>query len=482
MAIHYSQYFKLQHKDFVSNGVYNAFLDKDSLLHVDPLLLKGCTIPEFKESYKKFLEHFQNLIPLVKFVRNTNEKDPFFKRIISRFTMHEIPNTGLGFSKENAYGKGISGNLAKQLAESAFTIIQAGLIEPEIFGLMQLIEDNVGADRISDMTLSILQEDFLAYTQRIAKKFNITTQKYKFAYDRVYEVPYYKGNPIHFIPMQLLTDLPIAHSFDEIDKVCNYNNQLKKKIAEIIGIAWIKCKDYKKKDWKELILNNKDCYDAAITYYKGLQGVPYDFSSDQKKEYLDILLNDLLLQHPISFSSVKKDNPQLEVYEITKSICLQFKHLVEDNRLSEMFYKNKRNPDETDWQMLLYTVADTYKEAANLDVSITREDNPGVGEIDFHITHGSKANTVIEIKRSNNANLIHGYRTQLAAYMQAEKADSGIFMIIMEDDSYERIKSQIEKVQADMQTKGEYIPEVIFVNGKRQYSASNRKYMSPKLK
>lgn len=39
MAIHYSQYFKLQHKDFVSNGVYNAFLDKDSLLHVDPLLI-----------------------------------------------------------------------------------------------------------------------------------------------------------------------------------------------------------------------------------------------------------------------------------------------------------------------------------------------------------------------------------------------------------------------------------------------------------
>lgn len=59
MATHYSQYFKMQHNDFVSNGIYNAFLDKDSLLHVDPLLLKWCTIPEFKDSYKKFLEHFQ---------------------------------------------------------------------------------------------------------------------------------------------------------------------------------------------------------------------------------------------------------------------------------------------------------------------------------------------------------------------------------------------------------------------------------------
>lgn len=188
-----------------------------------------------------------------------------------------------------------------------------------------------------------------------------------------------------------------------------------------------------------------------------------------------------MLQHPLTLPSLSSCDPKIEVYEITKSICLQFKHLVEDNRLSELFYKDSRKPDETDWQMLLYTVADTYKRAANLDVSITREDNPGVGEIDFHITRGSKANTVIEIKRSTNANLLHGYRTQLAAYMKAEKADSGIFMIIMEDDSIERIQAKIAEVQVDMKAKGEYIPEVIYVNGMRQYSASNRKYVSPKL-
>lgn len=72
MAIHYSQYFNLLHQDFVSKGVYNAFLDKDSLLHVDPLLLKGCLIPEFKESYEKFLCYFQQLIPLVRFVKEPN--------------------------------------------------------------------------------------------------------------------------------------------------------------------------------------------------------------------------------------------------------------------------------------------------------------------------------------------------------------------------------------------------------------------------
>lgn len=481
MAIHYSQYFHLQHKDFVSKGVYNAFLDKDSLLHVDPLLLKGCMIPEFKESYSTFLGYFRKLVPLAKFVKNTNVSDPFFKQIVSRFTMREISNTGLGFSKENSYGKGISGDLANQLANSAYTIIQAGLVEPEIFALMQLIEDNVGADRISDMTLCILQEDFLAYTQRIAKELNLPTKTFMFAHGVKYEVPFYKNKPIHFIPMQLLADLPKANDFDEIDKVCNYNNLLKKKIAEIIGVAWAQYKDYKKRDWKDLILGNKACYETAISYYRGLKGVAYDFSSDNKNEYVDILLYDLLLRYPLTLPSFSECNPQTEVYEITKSICMQFKHLVEDNRLSELFYKDRRKPDETDWQMLLYTVADTYKLGANLDVSITREDNPGVGEIDFHIMRGSKANTVIEIKRSTNANLLHGYRTQLAAYMKAEKADSGIFMVIMEDDCIERIQTKMAEVQEDMRKKGEYIPEVIYVNGKRQYSASNRKYVSPKL-
>lgn len=281
--------------------------------------------------------------------------------------------------------------------------------------------------------------------------------------------------------MQLLADLPVALDYDDIDKVCNYNNKLKKKIADIIGVAWSQYKDYKKKDWKKLILEDQKCYNAAIQFYRGLQGIPYNFNVDKKHEYMDLLLQDFLASYPFVSPSFSGENPQQEVYALTKAMCMQFKHLVEDNRLSELFYKDKRLPDETDWQMLLYAVADTYKHAANLDLAITREDNPGVGEIDFHITRGSKANVVIEIKRSGNTNLIHGYRTQLAAYKRAERASDGIFMVIMEDDSIETIKSKIEDVRVDMKNNGEYIPDVIYINGQRQYSASNRKYNLPNL-
>ena len=47
MAEHYSKHLGVKHSDLVAKGVYNGYLDKDSQLHVDPLLLKGCkTIPE----------------------------------------------------------------------------------------------------------------------------------------------------------------------------------------------------------------------------------------------------------------------------------------------------------------------------------------------------------------------------------------------------------------------------------------------------
>ena len=78
MATHYSKYFGITHKDLVSKGVYNGYVDKDSLLHVDPLLLKGCTIPEFRNAYEDFLQYFRGFVSLARFVKQANDEDRFF--------------------------------------------------------------------------------------------------------------------------------------------------------------------------------------------------------------------------------------------------------------------------------------------------------------------------------------------------------------------------------------------------------------------
>ena len=39
---------------------------------------------------------------------------------------------------------------------------------------------------------------------------------------------------------------------------------------------------------------------------------------------------------------------------------------------------------------MLFMVADTYRNAGQFDVAISRESNPGVGELDFQITRVQK--------------------------------------------------------------------------------------------
>lgn len=47
--------------------------------------------------------------------------------------------------------------------------------------------------------------------------------------------------------------------------------------------------------------------------------------------------------------------------------------------------------------------------------------------------------------------------------MKAERAKSGIFLVIMENNNIDEIKLKIAEVQKDMQVKSEYIPEVTTV-------------------
>ncbi|MDO4497721.1 MAG: hypothetical protein Q4B58_07845 [Bacteroidales bacterium] len=86
---------------------------------------------------------------------------------------------------------------------------------------------------------------------------------------------------------------------------------------------------------------------------------------------------------------------------------------------------------------------------------------------------------MIEIKRSSNKNLLHGYRVQLPAYMKAERADHGIFMVILDKDNYDEIKQKLKRVQDEMTEEGEYVPEILYINGMKQPSASKEDYKLP---
>ena len=156
-------------------------------------------------------------------------KNRCFKEIIGKMRFPEVVNTGLGYSESNTKGSGISGKLSSQLATSCVEIVQAGIQDPAFFTLLPFIEEGIGADRISDMTIDILLEEFLLYTQRIAKEKGIRSRQLRYR-NVPYQVPFIDGRPYLLIPHSLLANLPIARSYDDIDKVCNYNRELRRRV------------------------------------------------------------------------------------------------------------------------------------------------------------------------------------------------------------------------------------------------------------
>lgn len=477
MPVRYSRYFKVPARAFENLRVFNAFIDQDSRFHVDPLLLRGCKIPEFQGAYEAFLDYFRAFVPLVKHVEKPDSSDRFFRQMVKRFTFPELQYTGLGYSKGNSRGTGISGALSIQLAKSAYEIIKAGYEDPEIFALMPLIEDNIGPDRISDMTIAILRKQFLAYTQRMAAEMGLRVRRYQLFYDEYYYVPLHEGDAIHFVPRSFLNDLPVATSFDEIADAANYNERLKARIAQVIGVAWNDYSKFSKSDWKHIILHEEGCYHAAIDYYKSIRGVPYNFDVDSHGKYWDLKFAKVAYENPIQFLTGIFKTQSEKVFNWTLAICEEFKHLIEENRMSELVHRCKRTPDETDWQLLLYMIADAYIEGAGIDLKVSREANPGTGEEDFLFSHGNDAQTVIEIKRSGNSDILHGYRQQLPAYIRSERAENGIFLVIIDNPAEEDdVKEKLAAVQKDMEVNGEVTYPIIYVRGYHQPSASAPKY------
>ena len=284
-SLHYSSYFGVSHEEFVRLGVYDGFVNEDSILHINPLLLKKCCAPEFEGAYESFLDHFK---PILRLATRANESQRCFGEIERRFQFKEIANTGLGYSNGSS-GNGISGKLAKQLAVSSIEVINEGMRDPNFFAILSFIEENIGADRISDMTISILYRRFLTYTQRVARDLKISTRTFRDAEGNKYLLPVneYNRKSILFIPDCLLCDLPLARSFDDISTVCDYNDQLRRKVAEAIGLSWTDFQKLHKSELKEYIMRDHELLTMIVDSFKSLDLIPYDFVKDDLGEYLN---------------------------------------------------------------------------------------------------------------------------------------------------------------------------------------------------
>lgn len=471
MALHYSEYLGVKHSQLVSFGVYDGFLDQDSKLHIDPMLLKNSTQPEFVDAYQVFIAYFNRFYTLQPYVSTRNVKtDRFFKAMVKYFTFPELANTGLGYSEAHVGGNGISGKIAESLAISSCDIIGAGIQDREIFALMHFLEDGIGADRISDMAIHILSSKFLAYTARVSQELGIATQQYVLQGNE-YLVPFFNGNPIYFIPEVFLTELKMARDVTDIDYVASYNSTLRHKVCAAIQGNWEDFERMTKAEFRDVVYRNKVALNELLSYVKSMRTSGYNFRQDHNSEYGNMVLDEMLHDNPVDLNIPLQEGKEAEyVHELARRICYHFKYLVEKCRMYRiMVEKGGSYRREPEWQHFLAIVASSYLEGGQYNVDVSAEADEGAGELDFKFSHGAFAKTVVEVKLSDNQNLLHGYVTQLPKYLDAERGDHGLFVVIEIDKEQ---KTQMQALR-NKKINFEETHEIIFVDAKPKVSASN---------
>jgi len=472
MPILASSLLGIDHDDLTNAGVFDGFVDLDSALHVDPHLLAASEAPEFNDAYTAFQNHFVDVLKLIQ--HSNTEGDALWRAARKSLTFPELPGIGLGYAKLGRGGSAIGKIIATGLVRTARDIIHAGISDPAIFELAGLFEDNVGPDRISDMTLHIILPQVASFTQRIAETFGVSTETctirgldYQLPVD-----PENKDTPFFLLPQDVLRDLPIFQSWSKYDEIAQYNADLRNEVNQIIGESWkaATSSDVKKEALLELLIAHPELMYELIERYKAKPAIPYDFSEDPAAEqarYFDAV--NLANAHPLVLNVSTPLNLDT-AYDVVVKICHHFGQLLENNGLNELLYDQKKKPlRERAAQRLFFGIASSYCIANGLDLS--PESNAGRGPIDFKVSGGSQVKIAVEMKLSSHSRIRHGYEQQLPIYMTAENAKCGLLLVVRVNDKVTQIEA-VQQLESEAKKNGDHPPRVIVVDARLMPSAS----------
>lgn len=160
--------------------------------------------------------------------------------------------------------------LASQVVSTAYDIVKAGVVDPEFFELLPLFQENVGADRLSDMIATLILEDIHTYTKRINSELRIDQTQYEnLSFNGEFLINPYKHNDVLLVPIDILHKLPVAESWEDIDLVVSQNNALRGEINFEVASEWNKYTVVERKSYlRREVFKDPDACKRVIKEYR----------------------------------------------------------------------------------------------------------------------------------------------------------------------------------------------------------------------
>ena len=453
---------------FDEHGIFDPIMETDSHFFINIQRLKKVNTPEFLGSYEKINAFFRKIIKLLDKASEKNNRDLFYRQALKMFDFSEkgkVNAIGLGFS-EGESGSAFGPILSKQVIDTAYDIVKAGVDDPEFFQLLPLFQDNVGPDRLSDMIATLILPDICNYTIRIFREIGVNKDNYPdMDFEDGYLLNPYKKCEVLLVPIEILHKLPVAKSWEDIDDVVSENNTIRALMNQRVA-----------EEWRQWSVSNRKYYLREEMFKKTdvCKQILEDYDKEELSEYnpenqIDYLLERIcrsIIKLNLGWESfIEKES--IDSLSASKEILSYFRSWVENNKGWYVIQEaNSRNREKIT-QRVIHLSGQCYIKANNLDISC--EPDEGRGPVDFKISRGQDI-TIVEVKLSTNPDYLHGYEDQIEEYGKAENTDKMIYVLI-DLGNPGRVKS-IQKLHTENITHGKKTPEIIIIDAKEKDSAS----------
>jgi len=456
-------------------GAVNITLNCDTKLFIDPLLLSESKYSEFSKcSTLHYKERFELVIKLLEQSHAIDDKA--WKAARKQLSFPEMASTHLGYSS-GKNGSGFGKGLTDTLLASAKEVIDIGVRDPDLFMALALFEDNVGADRISDMTSHIILPCLIGFTREVAHTLGIPLKEFHLAALGIkVELPanpLNNGSPLILVPHDVVRDLPVASDWSSVSAAAQENQDLRDRVNEQIGDIWSAKTRKQKRQVRDNLLASKEGFETFLEILNLAAKEPYDVQVDHNGELYPSDLREEVLQHfPVDLEEFSnRVLSESEAMEIVSVIIGKFTQLIENNGLWRLLWNEELDKPrhEKAAQQVFFAIAISYCQANNLD--LTPEANAGSGPVDFKFSQGSSKKILVELKKSTNSALIGGYSSQLEIYKESEETKLAHYVVI-DVGSLTSLKKQALSKLHDAAAEDGHPSKIWYVDGTTKAPAS----------
>lgn len=412
---------------------YDPHLSVDTKLFVDPLLvLKKGLDGTWKGAHDELIAHFVLCYHLV--ARGGNVTSLSAKRANRLLTFPEPSEFCLGYTSVGTRGSGGGPAVARQMTDGIAVAIAAGLKDPEHIEEIGILNEGVGADRISDAVCNVLKQRFIVYTRGVAARHGIALNHHVVRNARCFadhgrwlnekvELPTnpINGKPILLAPSRFLNDLPILNAHDWFESQLNddirteVNVSISGRVPKREIVAWARRHPNSVRAW-------------AREQRTHPEASGYDFAEDPAGVVnWDGEPGRFAAANPIS--GVRAVDSQDDLRLLLGEVLTKFKHFVESQRGWSLLWNTdgSEKPEEAA-QLVFLGMAQHYLRLFNIELD--REVELGRGPVDFKLSSGTKVRLLVEVKKAHNGKFWLGLDHQLPTYLESDDAPEGWFVAI----------------------------------------------------